>query len=135
MSPKPAAEGTSVSEGSKGLSVRGWSVTMGHSPCAWCQLLKGEGLYLPQTGCVWGVRVNSPANFKLDQPASVGHLGPGRGIRWVEGPCWYLGGSMSVRCLWDECECCVFVVSTELDLPASRGPMGQVGGLGSEQGY
>ncbi|GAB0192615.1 hypothetical protein GRJ2_001726800 [Grus japonensis] len=42
---------------------------------------------------------------------------------------------MSMRCPWDKCQCCVFVVNTELDLPASRGPIGQAGGLGSEQGY
>ena len=69
---------TGVSEGSVAVSGAGPWVTV-HVPGA------GGGANV----CVFLNRgVHSPANFKLDQPASVGHLGPGRGIRWVEGPCW-----------------------------------------------
>lgn len=34
--------GTSVSEGSEGLSAHDWSRAMGHSLCSWCQLLGDE---------------------------------------------------------------------------------------------
>lgn len=51
----------------KGLSISGCIGTMDHSPCAGCQLLR---LYLLQTGCAWGVHVDSLASFKLNQPMS-----------------------------------------------------------------
>lgn len=46
--------GTGVSE-VRGLSTGGWSGTAGHSPCAWCQLLGGQCLDLPQSryACVF----------------------------------------------------------------------------------
>lgn len=37
---------------------------------------------------------------------------------------------MSVGCLWDECECCVFVASTELGQLESKEPVGQIRGAG-----
>lgn len=40
---------------------------MGHSLCAWCQVL-GLGLYLPITGCTWGAEELTSSD--LDQLVS-----------------------------------------------------------------
>ena len=90
-----------------------------------------EFLYLPQTWCAWDVRVYSPANFKLDQPARRGSLGLGWGIKGDKGP-GHPRGPASVGCLRDE------RVSAGCSQQASRwtrGPVGWVRGPGSRQGY
>lgn len=116
---------------SEGLHTSGWSSSVGHSVCAWCQLLGGRGYVSPQTGCAWGVRGCSPAN----------QAGPA-GSRWV----WagVSGGQGSVvvprgtrKCgvpMGRVCECRVFAVSAELDQPASWEAMGWVRGRASGQG-
>lgn len=54
-----------MSEASEGLSTSGWSGMAGDSPCAWCWLAGGKCLVSSPNGCMWGVHVYSPANFKL----------------------------------------------------------------------
>lgn len=67
----------------------------------WHQLLQSVGSFPSshwvRAACRLAVKLQAaPAR---DQEA----LGLDRDIRSLEGPCWYLGGFMSVGYLWDKC--------------------------------
>ena len=67
-----------VSEGwYSGDPAGGWSKTWVTACVPGTSWWGGKCLYLPQTGCVWGVLVYSLANLKLDQPAKRRSWVPG----------------------------------------------------------
>lgn len=60
-----------MNEVSVRLIAGGWSVTVGHSWCAWCQLLGVVTVCICPSPGMWGVYVcHSPVNSKLDLLAS-----------------------------------------------------------------
>lgn len=93
---------------------------MGHSLCAWCQVL-GLGLYLPKTGSAWGAEVYLLTSSDLDQLVSrrpqvqidaTGEQGA-HTANWEFANMGYL---------WDESRC--LLVSTKPDHLENRGPTG-----------
>ena len=132
MCQKSPSGGTGVSEVSEWHRASGWSGTVGHSPCAWCQLLgECECLYLPKLGvCGVCVCIHRQTSSWTRQRVCRG-LRSRQGYQMGGGSMLVFGGTHECGLpVGRVCECCVFAVSTQLDQLVSWGPIGQVRGAG-----
>lgn len=113
--PKPASGGHRCEKGSALVAAAG-----PHVPGA--SFWGSDCLYLPQSRCAWGVHVSFTSKPQAGPAGSQAALGPSRGIRCVEGPCWYLGRPVGVGHQWDKCaNAACLLVSIKPDQPACRG--------------